>query len=518
MSKKVIAGLISLCLIITSLPCSAFANSTSESLPKDKTVAKEEDTAAAVAATNASTVNEIIAQYKFRWTNGGHGYAAEQGNNLIDSIKGRNTRVVGDNNIANGPDREIIGRDGSIILIQSKYYSTAKGSIDACFDENGIFKYLDADGNVMQIEVPKDQYDAAINEMAKRIRDGKVPGVTDESQAENIVRKGGLTYAQAKNLAKAGTVESLTYDAVHGVISAGCAFGISSLLNYATCRFNGMDREKALKTSAIEGVKSGAGAFCVAVIAGQLSKTGIMDVFKPSSEALTHALGKDFSEALLKAFGQKVIATEGQSVALTATRQAAQLLRTEALIAVVTTIVFTVPDAVDLFNGRISRKQFVKNFAITAVGVVAGTVGYGVGGVLGNLVVPGVGTIPGGIVGSILLGTGGGILANRIADYITEDDADEMYEIIQNQFAQYCEDYMINEEEAKLIIDEFSDMLGEDMFKDMYQSDNREEFASSKLRPLFEKVAADRPIIEQPTEAEMRAALKDELTGVVFIH
>ena len=59
--------------------------------------------------------------------------------------------------------------------------------------------------------------------------------------------------------------------------------------------------------------------------------------------------------------------------------------------------------------------------------VTAGVVGYGVGGAAGNLIVPGVGTVPGGIVGSRLLGTGAGIAADKIADYITDDDADEMF-------------------------------------------------------------------------------------------
>ena len=39
-------------------------------------------------------------------------------------------------------------------------------------------------------------------------------------EAKNIVKKGHFTYEQAKNIAKAGTVESITYDAVNGAIIA----------------------------------------------------------------------------------------------------------------------------------------------------------------------------------------------------------------------------------------------------------------------------------------------------------
>lgn len=519
---RIISILLSMSIGITALPMSVYATEPSTSTESaeveiDNSIMDDLPVGAETGAISTRTVNDVISQVKFS-QNTGYGFAAEQGNNFIDKIKGRNTIVIGDDNVKNGADRLIINRDGSVISIQDKYYNSAKASIDACFDASGMFKYIDGDGNLMQIEVPKDQYEAAVSRMETMIREGKVPGVKDPAEASKIVRKGNLTYQQAKNLAKAGTVESLTYDAAHGVISATGAFGISTILNYAVCRINGQDKEKALKTSAIEGVKTGVGVFCTSVIAGQLTKTGIMNVFKPSSEALTKALGEDFSKALLKAYGQRVLAETGESVAESATKQAAKLLRSEVLVAVVTTIVFSVPDGIDVFRGRISKKQFIKNFAVTAISVVAGTVGYGVGGFLGNLVVPGVGTIPGGVLGSLLFGIGGGWAADKIADYITDDDAEEMYAILEIQFAQLCEDYLLDEVEAQNIVNQFSDELDDDMFKDMYQSDDREKFAIDILEPLFETEVAKRPKIAAPTEEEMRAALKEELKGVVFVH
>ena len=52
----------------------------------------------------------------------------------------------------------------------------------------------------MQIEVPADKYDDAVKAMQDRIDKGQVPGVKD---AKEIVRKGNVTYEQAKNIAKA---------------------------------------------------------------------------------------------------------------------------------------------------------------------------------------------------------------------------------------------------------------------------------------------------------------------------
>jgi hypothetical protein len=72
----------------------------------------------------------------------------------------------------------------------------------------------------MQIEVPSDKYTDAIRAMEERIKNGKIKGISDPAEAKNIIRKGRITYKQAKNIAKFGTVESLTYDALEGTISA----------------------------------------------------------------------------------------------------------------------------------------------------------------------------------------------------------------------------------------------------------------------------------------------------------
>ena len=111
----------------------------------------------------------------------GHGFVAEDANTLIDKLMGRKASVVGDNNAKNGADRIVDG-----ISIQTKYYTTGKGAINACFDKDGKFRYL-INGKPMQIEVPKDKYDEAVQTMAEKIRQGKVPGVNDPSKAKEIV-------------------------------------------------------------------------------------------------------------------------------------------------------------------------------------------------------------------------------------------------------------------------------------------------------------------------------------------
>jgi hypothetical protein len=284
----------------------------------------------------------------------------------------------------------------------------------------------------------------------------------------------------------------------------------------------GENNEEAMKMAAESGLKSGASAFGITVIAGQLSKTGANAIFKPVAEKLVSALGRDFAKALIESTGKEVSKYTTTKVL---TMQAAKILSSQVVVSLVSMAVFSVPDAVKLFEGKISGKQFAKNFAVSAITVVGGTAGVAVGGFVGNLIVPGVGVVPGSIVGGILAGTLTGIGADKVADYIVEDDAEEMYEIIQAEFAEKCEDYLVNEEEATRIAEELNKILNDKVFEEMYQCknskkgvDNRKQYASDLLEPIFENEVAKREIIEQPTEEEMRAALIDQLEGCIFIH
>ena len=82
----------------------------------------------------------------------------------------------GTDNSKNDADRIVNG-----VEIQTKYYASPENSVNATF-ENGQYRY-----SGMKLEVPKDQYDKAVQIMRECISNGKVPGVTDPNMAEQIV-------------------------------------------------------------------------------------------------------------------------------------------------------------------------------------------------------------------------------------------------------------------------------------------------------------------------------------------
>ena len=170
---------------------------------------------------NVSAASTAYSYDKFA-TPRGHGFAAERANHMYDKLRGRDAQILGDNNARNGADRIVDG-----VYIQSKYCKTGSDCIKECFNKDG-FRYWNADGTPMQIEVPSDKYDDAVKALEGRIRDGQVKGVKDPAKAKEIVRKGNYTYEQAKNIAKAGNIDSLKFDATTGLITGACAGGISA--------------------------------------------------------------------------------------------------------------------------------------------------------------------------------------------------------------------------------------------------------------------------------------------------
>ncbi|MEF7167399.1 hypothetical protein U9244_26585, partial [Escherichia coli] len=82
----------------------------------------------------------------------------------------------------NGADRLVSGTE-----IQTKYCSTAARSVGAAFDgQNGQYRYMGNHGP-MQLEVPRDQYAGAVETMKNKIREGKVPGVTDPIRRQLVL-------------------------------------------------------------------------------------------------------------------------------------------------------------------------------------------------------------------------------------------------------------------------------------------------------------------------------------------
>lgn len=440
----------------------------------------------------------------------GHGFAAEHANHLYDVYRGKHAKIVGDDNAKNGPDRLVNG-----VQIQSKYCRSGSACIQGCF-QDGKFCYWNPDGTPMQIEVPSDMYDAALQAMKSRIVRGEVAGVTDINEAENIIRKGHFTYAQARNTAKSGTVESIVYDAASGAIIARNSFGLTAVLTFAGAIWNGADMDMALESAAIQGLKVSGATFVTAVLSGQLSKAGLNSALVESSEALARMIGPKTSALIVNAFrsGTNIYGNA-------AVKSLAKLFRTNGITAAVSFTVLSIGDVGNIFSGRISGSQLFKNMTKTASSIAGGTAGWLGGSTAGALVgstVPVIGTGIGSVVGGIAGALGGGGLASGVTgavlDAFIEDDANQMVEIIQEVFTQLSEEYLISKEEADKIVDLLQKKLTGDVLKSMYSSGNRANFARCLMEDYFKDILYDREYIALPTLSKMQKGIRLTLGNI----
>jgi hypothetical protein len=357
----------------------------------------------------------------------------------------------------------------------------------------------------MQIEVPSDKYQDAINSMEDKIRKGKVPGIKDPQEAKNIIKKGEFTYQQAVNVAKFGTIESLTYDAVNGLRLSGTTMGISSVISFSVAIWNGESWDKALKNSIYTGLKVGGIAWAGSVLAAQLGRTGLEQALRGTTDYLVKSMGSKAYQFLANG-----LRSSGKIYGAAAINNVSKVLRGNVVTGIATTVVMSVPDFYRMFNGKVSGAQVFKNVTKTGVGVAGGVAGWGGGAAAGAAVgsaIPILGTaagaLIGGIIGSLAGGTAGSKVAETALDTFIEDDAKKMMKIVEKVFGELAVDYLLNEKEVEQAIDRFSKKDVPQFLMNMYASSNQEQYASDRIEPIIEDIVKQREKITLPTNQQI---------------
>lgn len=454
------------------------------------------------------TVNQMYAQEKFHAAQG-HGFAAEQANDLYDQVHGKQVhKGLGDDNAKDGPDRMVNGR-----WIQSKYYADGRRAIDACFRDGGkgALRYVDQNNEPMRIEVPSDDaiYNKAVERMQEKIRNGQVKGVSDPAKASEIVQKGNYTYKQARNIAKAGNIDSLKFDAANGAITAASAFGVSAVIAFGTSIWQGDPPKVAAKNAAYCGLKVGGTSFVVAVLSGQLLKAGLNSAMVAGTETIAAQLGPRTCAVIVNAF------RSGAPIyGAAAMKSAAKLLRGNIVVAGLTVVVCSTFDVADIVRGRISATQLAKNLSVTLTSVAGGSAGWVGGAALGTMVAPGVGSVIGGIIGSMGAGTAAGFVTDKVASLFLKSDAEEMQTIIEKVASAIQAEYLLSENETKHFVESLSKRLNGKTLKDMFASKDREKFAEDLATPLAEEEVSKRKKIKGDIDEEIEEGLVEALKEI----
>lgn len=430
----------------------------------------------------------------------GHGFAAENANHLVDKLSFKNAELIGGDNALNGADRLVNGSQ-----IQSKYCQSGRQCINSCFNDKG-FKYLNADNTPMKIEVPKDMYDDAVKVMAEKISGGEVPGVTDPNEAKNIVKKGHFTYKQAVNIAKAGTIESLTFDAVNSAIVATSSMGISAVITFALSTWHGDDFGLALENAIYSGLKVGGITFVTGVVASQISRTGFEKSLIGVTEYMTKAMGPKVTASIANAsrVGPNIYGSA-------ATKNVAKLLRGNIVTGIATTVVLSSADISRMINGTISGKQLFKNASVTATGVAGGILGGMATGAAVGSVIPVAGNVVGAVVGGIGAMVAGGVassITKATLDNFIEDDAEKMISILKSIFEEEAMNYLLNENEITKVSEKIEEIIDAKFLREMYGAGDSRYFIRKVIIKQIKAVVRERKYISEPNNDQILMKVK----------
>jgi hypothetical protein len=445
-------------------------------------------------------------------TKGGHGFAAEDANSLADRLRGRRVDLVGTGNELNGADRIADG-----VRIQTKYCQTAKLTIGEAFDaKTGMYRY---EGQVF--EVPKDQYNEAVKLMEERISKGQVPGITDPKEAQRIIKRGDVTYKQARNIAKAGTVDSILFDAKSQAITSSYAFALGFGIQFARSKWNGSGTRDALKSAIASGLASGGTSLITGVIAAQVLRSNAAAIGAVAARNGVRVVAS--TTAGRSAIQYVAQASLGKAIyGAAAVNHVARLLRTNVITSTVVVAVTTAPDFYRAALARsMSWQQFTKNGIVTVGGVGGGVAGWMVGAGFGAAVgsaVPIVGTAAGGIIGGLAGALGGGWLASwgtkAGMDQLMEDDAQAMLRLLQAAVEDLAEDHLLAEKEIEELAGQVKATVNAKWLRSMYQAGtsscpeaDREAFAYGAFDEACLGIAKKREKVALPPPEEVAGVI-----------
>lgn len=446
----------------------------------------------------------------------GHGVMAEKAMHRIDVATGKDAIWKGPDNERNGADRIV-----DDLEIQTKYHRSAIRSLNSAFDKiSGDYKYISqADGSLMKLEVPKDQYDQALRALEGKIRNGELSkyGITDPDKAKDILKRGKLTYKQAVNLTKAGKIESLAYDAATGTVICSCVFGITFVATvYNTYRMT-ENLDESIKAGIIAGTQVFGVTFIQHILSSQISRTGIADALIAPSQALVQKMGYKATQTVVN--GLRALAGKKAISGAAASKQLAKWLRGNAVTAAVTMAVFSVPEIHKLANNKISGSQFAKNMgALTgsvaggaAGAIAAGAAASKIAAAAGTAVAPGVGTAVG-MVGGFVGGAAGTIAVKTVGGIFIEDDIEMSGRLLNAMISVLAYEYMLSEDEISLLAEKLNKIDSKklsDFFENLRNAENQEESIRELLSPLFDEVVENRDSFSLPTGIEITATINE---------
>ncbi|MEF8261839.1 ESPR-type extended signal peptide-containing protein [Escherichia coli] len=324
--------------------------------------------------------------------------------------------------------------------------------------------------------------DSEENTGGQWIQNGGIPGVTDPAEASRLIRRGHLTYTQARNITRFGTIESVTYDIAEGSVVSLAAGGISFALTASVFWLSTGDRDAALQTAAVQAGKTFTRTLAVYVTTQQLHRLSVVQGmlkhidFSTASPTVRLALQKGTGAGNISALNKVMKGTLVTSLALVA--------------------VTTGPDMIKMLRGRISGAQFIRNLAVASSGVAGGAVGSVAGGILFSPLGP-FGALTGRVAGGVLGGMIASAVSGKIAGALVEEDRVKILAMIQEQVTWLAGSFLLTGHEIENLNENLARVIDQNALEIIFAAGIQQRAATNMLiKPLVVSIIRQRPVME----------------------
>lgn len=313
---------------------------------------------------------------------------------------------------------------------QVKFFKTAELSISEAFSsEDGTYRYIASDGNPVAIEFPSDQFSQAVLSMRKKWN--KIPGLSSPEQAEGLVKKGVVTYNQAKNIARFDIIEGLHFYLQEGVVESKYKTPISFCVNFAKQCWITKNPNLILQEHAVAAAKKITTILLVSQLQSVKNIITTIGVPKNAENLLTKGL--EISGSKLKNPLGGAMAFNVAIISISASK-----------------------DVYHLMNNKISGGQFFKTTLTNASGVFGGSAGaLVVGAVAGKVLGGTLGAVAGpagAFFGAAVCSHLSTMATKAVLDEYIDDDGVAAKRLTKYQIKYLAEEYMLTAEEVDVIV------------------------------------------------------------------
>jgi len=292
------------------------------------------------------------------------------------------------------------------------------------------------------------------------------------------------------------------------------------VVSFALAKLQGTGSKEATKIAFNQAVEVAGKNLVSGVITSQLLKTklaakGTVCVRYGIKAIAKTNLGKKTIEQIAKAsLGKPVYGAS-------AINHVSKLLRTNIIVASVTTVITTGPDFYKaLIEESMTWNQVFKNLCINVSSIAGGIAGAEAGAAIGSVFFPGFGTVAGGLIGGLAGSFLSQFTSKFIMDKFIEDDIEKIQKVFKDVFIDLGTDYLLLEKEFNQLVKEFATNIKEDkkLWKSILKKYKKEgykgvyQYAYSYGSRICEEIVKKRKHVKPPDISDLYFDI-----GIIFL-